>query len=307
MDFLWSLKEMRTPFFDTFFSLITQLGEEMILIAIFSILFWCVNKRMAYVLGSSFFISSLIVQGAKPLFRVPRPWVYDPTFAPVGSSIDPATGLATGGSVGTATGYAFPSGHTQNGTALFGSLGAQIKNKIVKVVAFTLVALIAFSRLYLGVHYISDVVVALIISVGAILFALKFITEESESLKRELLVPGIIALLAIAAIIVVAVLYIGEVTTYAQLRDTIIPAGAGLGFAIGMFVERNYIKFSTKAQNLPIQFLKLVLGFAVVMGILEGGRIFGANLFGDGLRYFLAVIWLTIVFPLIIKKFFTKK
>ena len=69
MDFLWSLKEMRTPFFDTFFGLITQLGEELILIVIFSTIFWCINKRMAYVLGASFFLSGLIVQGAKPFSR----------------------------------------------------------------------------------------------------------------------------------------------------------------------------------------------------------------------------------------------
>jgi undecaprenyl-diphosphatase len=295
MDFLWWLKEMRTPFFDTFFGLITRLGEEMILIVIFCTIFWCINKRMAYVLGASFFLSGLIVQGAKPVFRVPRPWIYQTAFMPVE------------GSVGAATGYAFPSGHTQNGTALFGSLGAQIKHKVIKTVLFTLVALIAFSRLYLGVHYISDVLVSLVIGILSIWLALKFITDEPVSKKRELLMAGFVAFLAIIVIGIVAVLYLTEATVASQMRDSVIAAGAALGFAVGMYVERNHIRFSVKAQNLPVQILKIVLGIAGVMAIQEGVRVLGANLFVDGLRYFLMVIWLTLVFPILIKKFFTKR
>jgi len=295
MDLLWSLEAMRTPFWNTFFGLITQLGEEMILIVVFCTIFWCINKRAAYVLGASFFASGLLVQGMKPVFRVPRPWVYDPTFMPVE------------GSIGAATGYAFPSGHTQNGTALFGSLGAQIKNKVIKIVMFTLVALIAFSRLYLGVHYLIDVLVSLAIGIAAIWLALKFITEEPVSIKREMILSGTIAFLALIVIGIVMYLYYGGLVEAFQMRDSVIAAGAALGFAVGMFIERNYIRFSVKAQNLPIQFVKIILGVGGVVAIQEGVRVLGANLFVDGLRYFLMVIWLVVVFPLIIKKFFTKK
>ena len=295
MDLLWLLKEARTPFFDTFFSLVTQLGEEMILIVIFCAIFWCINKRMAYVLGASFFLSGLIVQGAKPLFRVPRPWIYNPTFQPVT------------GSVNAATGYAFPSGHTQNGATLFGSLGAQIKHKAIKIVLFTIVALIAFSRLYLGVHYLSDVLVSLAIGIGAIWLAMKFITDEPVCKKRELLIAGFIAFFAVVVIAIVAMLYYGGFTEAIQMRDSVIAAGAALGFSLGMFVERNYIQFSVRAQNLPMQFVKIVIGIAIVVGIQEGVRVLGANLFVDGLRYFLMVIWVTLVYPLIIKRFLTKK
>ena len=295
MNLLWTIKEMRTPWLDAFFGLITRLGEEMILIVIFCIFFWCISKRVAYVLGASFFLSGLLVQGMKPLFAVPRPWVYDPTFAPVG------------GSVYAATGYAFPSGHTQNGTALFGSLGAMANNKIIKIIMFTLVALIAVSRLYLGVHYISDVLVSLAIGIGAIWLAIKFITDEPISIRRELAMAGFIAFFGLVVIIIVAALYYGGHREATQMRDSIIAAGAALGFAVGMFAERNFIKFSTVAQNLPMQAIKLVLGVAGVVAIQEGVRILGANLLVDGLRYFLMVVWLMIFYPLIIKKFFTKK
>ena len=293
MDLLRSIESMRTPLLDTFFRLITQLGEEIVLIVIFCTIFWCINKRIAYVLGASFFLSSLVVQGAKPVFRVPRPWVFDPGFQPVQ------------GSAYAATGYAFPSGHTQNGTALFGSLGAQIRHKAIKIVLFAIVVLIAFSRLYLGVHYLSDVLVSLAIGILSIWLALKFITNEPVSKKRELLVSGFITVAALIVIMIVAVLYYGGFTEATQMRDSVIAAGAALGFALGMFVERNYIRFCIKAQNLPVQFIKIVLGVVGVVTIQEVVRFVGSSLFVDGLRYFLMVIWITLAFPLIIKKFFT--
>ncbi|MCL1997954.1 MAG: phosphatase PAP2 family protein [Turicibacter sp.] len=108
MELLWFLEGLRTPFWDAVFSQITTLGEETILIVVFCLVFWCVNKKAGYVLGTSFFLSALAVQGLKTVFRVPRPWVSYPDFLPVGYAIDAATG------------YSFPSGHTQNAAVLWG-------------------------------------------------------------------------------------------------------------------------------------------------------------------------------------------
>jgi len=295
MDLLWQLKGIRSPFLDTVFGIITRLGEEMILIPVFCILFWCINKRMAYVMGISFFLSSLVVQGAKIVFRVVRPWIYDPAFAPVGGALQASTG------------YAFPSGHTQNAAALLGSLGALLKPKAVKITLFALVILVAFSRMYLGVHFLSDVVASLVITFLIIWFAVKVVTEEPVSQKRELLLALFLVLVAVIVIILAAVLYHNGTTTPAQLRDSTRAAGAAMGFAIGMYVERMYIRFSVKAQNLPMQIVKVVLGIAGVLAIQEGVRLIGTGLVIDAVRYFLMVSWLTMVYPLIIKRFFTRR
>ena len=295
MELLWRLESIRTPFWDNFFGLVTRFGEEMLLIVVFCVVYWCVNKRMAYVLGIAFFLSGLIVQGLKILTQIPRPWVADPTFNPVG------------GATYAATGYAFPSGHTANAAAYLGALGVQVKQKIFKSVLFTLVALVAFSRLYLGVHYLSDVLVSLAITFAVILVSVKIITEEPVCKKRDLLLPMFIALIALVVIVIAAVYYHRDLTAPFQLRDGTRVAGAALGFAIGMFVERNYIKFSTKAKNLPLQIIKPVLGIAGTVAIQEIVRAIGTGLIIDAARYFFMVTWITIAFPLIINRFFARK
>jgi len=267
----------------------------MILIVVFCLLFWCINKKIGYVIGIVFFLSALIVQGMKATFRVDRPWVTDPTFTTVE------------GVVSAATGYAFPSGHTQSAAAFLVPLGVMTKKKILKIIFFSLAMLVAFSRMYLGVHYLSDVLVSLIIVVVIVALAVKFVAQAPENKKRDIITSMIIMAFAIAIIILSAVLYHSGTTTAAQIRDSIIAAGAGIGFAVGMYIERTYIKFSVKAQNIPIQIVKLIFGLAGVIGIQEGARVIGDGLVADGIRYFLMILWLTAIYPLIIKRFFTAK
>jgi len=292
MELLRTLETLRTPFLDTTFGLITRLGEETILIVVFCIIYWCINKKMGYVIGITFFLSSLVVQGMKIVFRVPRPWVYDPTFLPVGGALPEATG------------YAFPSGHTQNAAALLGGLGIQLKSWAIRIALFSLAALVAFSRMYLGVHYLSDVLVSLAVTFIIVFFAVRVITEEVVSVKRELIIALAIAATALIVIIIATALYHGSDIETRQLRDSTRAAGAAIGFAIGMFVERVYIKFSVKAKNIGIHALKFVLGVAGTLAIQEGVRLIGTGLIIDAIRYFLMVVWITIFFPLIIKRFF---
>ncbi len=65
-------------------------------------------------------------------------------------------------------GYSFPSGHVAGATLMYGVLSAMLVEKtrewrrrvLVVLVAIALVALVALSRMYLGVHYLSDVLAA---------------------------------------------------------------------------------------------------------------------------------------------------
>ena len=293
MDLLWSLESIRTPFWNTFFGLITRLGEETILIVVFCVIFWSISKRTGYVIGISFFLSALLVQGMKAVFRVPRPWIYDPSFSPVD------------GSVTEATGYAFPSGHTQNAAAWLGALGSQIKQNIVKFTLFFLAILVAFSRLYLGVHYLSDVVVSLLISFAVIFLACKILPEEFAGRKKELVLPLIILSSAAIVVMIIIYLYHNEITEASQLRDAAIAAGAAFGFAVGMYIERVYIQFSVKARSTLFQIIKVVIGIVGVLVFQEGFRVLGSGLIGDGARYFLIVIWIMVIYPLVIRKFFS--
>ena len=106
MDFLRLLEGIRSPLFNKIFQFVTYFGQELLIIAFICTLYWCVNKRFAYILGFTYFTAGLCVQTLKITFRIPRPWVIDPNFHPVESAVPAATG------------YSFPSGQ-HRGQPLF--------------------------------------------------------------------------------------------------------------------------------------------------------------------------------------------
>ena len=148
MEFLYFLESIRNGFLDIFFIICTSFGEELVLISLFAVIYWCINKTLAYRIAFSYFLSGIAVQGLKIHFRIERPWVIDPDFKPVEQVID------------TATGYSFPSGHTQSSTSLYSSIAFHFKKRAVYIGAFILIAAVMFSRMYLGCHTPKDVLVS---------------------------------------------------------------------------------------------------------------------------------------------------
>ena len=101
MPFLYFLENLRAPWLDAVFSVITLCGEETVFMAVGMIFFWCINKYTGYYLLCTGFLGTILNQFLKILCRVPRPWVKDPGFTIVESAKEAAGG------------YSFPSGHTQ--------------------------------------------------------------------------------------------------------------------------------------------------------------------------------------------------
>ena len=143
-DLNW-VESIRTPFLSLFFESITLMGYPtfLILFISFGYFFWSSNRfsRVAILL----FISALINSFLKDFFQDPRP--------PQELMLDPQIGVS----------YGWPSGHTQIAVTLWGFLAYELKNKLFTIFAVLLIALIAFSRMYLGVHDLGDIFSGLLI------------------------------------------------------------------------------------------------------------------------------------------------
>lgn len=151
MQVLYWLESIRNPFLDAFFAAITHLGSETLFIVLAIVMFWCVNKRSGYYLMVVGFFGTLVNQFLKLYFRIPRPWVRDPNFTIVEAARADATG------------YSFPSGHTQSVTAVLGCPARTSQKWSVRIVCIVLILLTALSRMYLGVHTPADVGVSLVL------------------------------------------------------------------------------------------------------------------------------------------------
>lgn len=288
MEVLQYIGNLRTPFFDKVFSITTLLGEEMVILTVMCLIFWCIDKRLAYRIGLTFFLSGLLVQGLKITFRIERPWVIDENFDPVEGSME------------TATGYSFPSGHTQTAAGMYMPIGLYTKKLWLRIVCFALAVLVGFSRIYLGVHTLNDVAASLIVTL-AIALAVHFLMDKMTK-KSNLVFSIIMLVFAIGVFVYSVILNRLGIIEESYVTDCCKAAAAGVGFAIGYYVERNYIEFDTKTDKLYMQIVKFIAGMGGALIIKEGLKmIIGTSLVADSVRYMLLVLWVIAFFPLIIK------
>lgn len=299
MAFLHFLEGLRTPLGDAFFSVVTHLGEETFFILFGLIFFWCINKKEGYYLLSIGFIGTVVNQFLKLWFRVPRPWVKDKTFTIVESAR------------GEATGYSFPSGHTQSSVGVFGGIARFNKNIWLKIICITACVLVPFSRMYLGVHTPADVVVSLVFSLILIFGLYPLIQKcfDNQKVMRILLVSMVVLSLGLLLFVSfynfpsdidTANLESGTKNAYKML-------GCTLGILIAFEIDNKFIKFET-GGNLLSQILKFSLGIIPLLAIKAGLKaplyaLLDGSFLADGIRYLLIVLFAGCVWPLTFKWF----
>ncbi len=294
MDILRLLEGIRTPFWNTILQYLTLFGEETLFMVAAMIVFWCVNKKTGYFLLYVSFLGATVNQFLKLIFCVPRPWVLDEKFTIVESARDAATG------------YSFPSGHTQSAGGLFLGLGRAANKKRIWVACILMTLLVGFSRMYLGVHTPADVGVSL--AVAALLVFVSFPLFQRAWEKKTRFVPIVAFLLAVGvALLVYAECFplpknAIEEFSLAGKKTAWTMFGASVGYAVVLFLETRYIRFDVKAVWWA-QALKVLIGFGFVVAIrlLTKSPLLaltnGHNV-ANGVRYFLMVLFGGAVWPL---------
>lgn len=290
MGFLYLLEGLRTPFLDFLMLILTRAGEETVFIVIAMIYLWCVNKYDAYMLLFVGFMGTQISQLLKVTFRVMRPWVIDPEFKAVSAAIPAATG------------YSFPSGHTQTAVGTFGSVAATQKNKFIKFAAVLLALTVAFSRMYLGVHTPKDVITSFIIATLLIIvfsFIFKFVRGKKRAMRITF---SVLIIFFIAQIIFLANYLKGsEAELISGLKNAYKMLGSILGLFVVYELDEKYIHFETSSTFLG-QIIKVVLGLISTLAVKEICYMLFAFIpfqpISRGISYFIMVVFAGSVWPL---------
>ena len=158
--------KIRGDYLTSFFNLVTEFGGATFLLAI-SVLSVLIlkSKKISILLLINLASAFLLNETVKSIFMRERP---------------------TGINLISETGYSFPSGHSMVSLAFYGLIIYLIlknnSNKIIKIITpiigLVLVILIGFSRIYLGVHYFSDVITGFLLGTIYLILFINFIKEK---------------------------------------------------------------------------------------------------------------------------------
>ncbi len=146
-----AVQAIRSPAMDTAFEAITEFGSANFYIAALIAFCWIADPRLGAKIAAVIAVSVLVNYGLKHMLHEPRPFLLNPSVAVISES-----------------GYSLPSGHAQHSLLFWGLIGAYFQRKSVWIFGTILVMLIGLSRVYLGVHFPTDILVGWLVG-GAIL------------------------------------------------------------------------------------------------------------------------------------------
>ena len=172
---------------------LSMLGQEEFFLLLMPTLYWMFDGVLGLRVAMMLLLSTAINMGTKMAFHSPRPYWFDPR----------VQGLAAESSFG------IPSGHASNTLAVWGILAIGSKSKMVRAALFILIFLIGLSRIYLGVHFLSDVLVGWLLS-GLLLWV--FLRFEAPATRwiSTLSLGGKLASALLSALLLGGVILLGR-------------------------------------------------------------------------------------------------
>ncbi len=276
MEIIRFLQSFSSDFSNVLMLMVTYFGNLYFLMLLVCIIYWCYDKEVGYKIAIILSCSVVLNNFVKLLVESPRP-------IGIGD-------VLTFGEY-TATGYSFPSGHTQNVTVFGTSLFILTRNRLVLVLTPIVALLVGLSRLYLGLHWPIDIL-------GGFVFALIVSMMLNEVLiKLSTTKVNIL----IGVFVLVFLIFIAFVKKDEMSRDYFKSMGLICGVYFGSLFESRYVNFSASASNID-NVMKVIIGISttVLVDVLFT-YLLGGIWFGSVVKYFVIGFWIMGVIPFIFK------
>ena len=301
INILLGLQEFRNgagAFLADFLLKMTYFGELNTVLVIMAVIYWCVSKDVGTYLLMGWSGNRILNGALKVTVCAYRPWIRDARILPYGDSIN------------TATGYSFPSGHTMNASTVYGG-GAVRKDLpgVLRIVLGVMVALVAFSRIYLGVHTPQDILVGAVCGTLVMWLTLKLMQWVKAYPEKDFLILFIGIALAICVAVYAGVKPYPElldaegklvVDGHKMANDTFKGVGWCSAFLIGWILERRFVSFSTdipmvkRVSRVTVGLLFFYIISLILMPLVKGW-IPGAA--GTITSCFIQMFYVSFVFP----------
>lgn len=274
--------------------IITFLGNEEFLLILLPTILWCFDVGLGIRVGMIYIVSGGLSTSLKLLFGTPRPyWVSKEVRA-----------------LSTATGFGVPSGHSLGSLAVYGRIAIGIGARWGYIIFGILIALVALSRMFLAVHFPTDVIVGLL--VGGLLLFLFIRFDKPLSLRLRQMPLSHQIILAIIASLVLLGLGLGVTAATAgrpvplewvetaaeaapdakpidpqNLNDILAAAGALLGIGVGGAMLISWDSFDPRGPWSK-RVIRYIVGLIGVVALYFGLKLIfpsGETLLAQFLRY----------------------
>jgi hypothetical protein len=237
--------QQASPQLDTFFAVFTSLGDEEFFLLVLPLIYWSVNRAVGVRLMVVFLLSGLINQLVKTVAAQPRPFEYDSRVAQI---------VEQGG-------FGLPSGHTQSAVVVWGFLGTTVRKWWFWVAAAALMVVVPLSRVYLGVHFPTDVLGGYVLGFLVLWLWIRYGERLENWFFDQETIHQLIFITAVPALAM----------AIWPTEDMVTGGGTMVGIGAGLVLERRLIGFDV-AGTLLQRTLRFLFGVTILAGLWLGLR-----------------------------------
>ena len=300
MTLLNTLAGLRTPILDIIMGVFSFIGGDVFLICALALCFWCYDKRLAYRITFTYVLAGTIGQLLSVTLRIPNPWTMDPQLKPEGINVPPAAY------------YSMPAQRAVNAGSLAMNFLIRDSHAWNKVIAVIVLLAVPFSGLYFGQITLIDAGAGLLIAVIVSILVNAYIDKTMIDRVQYFKIMLLFLICPFVLLFVSLAFYYNELIGYEALDSAVKYCGIFAALIISWYIESAHIRFTVKCDRWWKQFLKAVLGLAILFGLNAGLKavfsLFGISFWpGTFLRFFLVTGAAFGAYPLLIKLLFRPK
>ncbi len=244
-NFMIWLQSVLGSFAEKVCPIFSMLGEEYAMIAIFSVFYLWLNKEAGRYIGINFVSCLNWNPFIKNIMLRYRPYMVNSEIKCL-KPVDPDAPLSDF----AAQGYSFPSGHSCNAAAMYGSVAAFFKKWWLWIAAAFLMFLVGFSRVAVGVHYPTDVMAGWALGLLIILV----VSMLQKVIKKKWLLFLILTLALVPG------------WFFCASNDFFTGFGIQVGFFCGMLFDDRFVRFKD-TKNVLYGILRVIGGMAIYLGL----------------------------------------